>query len=378
MSNCTELDYADKLVKSAIYAPEHYATVITLACALTHKIDDVDSAPRVIALGLPGSGKSTMLRVAYRLAANCMEPTAVLAMSAPSYIAEFRMNPRCTPNLDEINQLFGEAGQNGKHSKFYSYLNQGHLRETGVAKFQENKVPLKVPIFGVAFMAGRGLGCPEDTRDRAVILAMAKAPENVQVADFSLKETKDTFTYGGNMLKSWAQRSGKLNVSACRGLHPKLNHRTMDVWGPLIAVAMEADGGEPGEWTEKALTAFDRIELNSGVPVYAPEDQLLVDYVAFCDTRNASEGVPSGDFAQYATEQPHGAYAAYRPGQFKQFAVKILGPTTPYYDSTQAKMVRGWSDVVHKMNLDHARSRKEELEASKADAPGDEFTWEDF
>lgn len=376
-SNSTEFDYCYDLVKSALYAPDHYATVILMACALSYKLDEVDSKPHILALGLKGSGKSTILKIAFRLANKPEAPTGVKAMTAPSFVAGFRVNPGGTQLLDEINHLFGEAGGNGKNSQFYTYINQSYSRETAYAQYQENRVKLKIPIFGMIFMAGLGLGCPEDTRDRSIILRMEKAPDGYEVADFSMKETKVAFSYGGRVLKSWATRASKLDLSKVRGLHPKLNHRVMEIWGPLFAVALEVDGGEPGVWTNRMLKAFERIELNGGVPVYAPEDQLLVDYLEFLKD-NKGDGIPSGAFAQYATTLPHGAYVGMKPGQFKQFAVKILGPTTPYYDAEKSVTVRGWSDIVHKLNIEHAHVRIAELEAAKDDDKGEAYEWEDF
>lgn len=379
MSNSRELDYANDLVASAIVAPDHYHHVLTVAYALTHKIDDVFTAPRILALGLKGSGKSTILKCAYRLAANACPPTGVKAMTAPSYVADFRMNPKSTHNLDELNHLFGPLGENAKGSQFYTYVNQGYSRETAYAQYQENKVKLLIPIFGVVFMAGLGLACPEDMRERSIILRMERAPVKTEVADFAIKQTRDAFDYGGKMLKSWAQRTPQLDVSAVRTLHPELNHRRLEIWGPMFAVALAADGdGEP-VWVNHMLVAFERIELNSGIPVYAPEDQLLVDYLAFAGTYDTTDGVPSGQFAEFANKLDHGAYTGMKPGQFKQFAVGILGPTTPFYDTEDKKMVRGWSDTVHAMNIDHATARLTELEAEKEDGTdSNEETWEDF
>lgn len=377
MTNSTEMDYAYELVKSALYAPDHYATVLTMACALSYKLDDVDSKPHILALGLKGSGKSTILKIAYRLASKSESVTAVKAMTAPSFVADFRMTPGCTHPLDEINHLFGQAGTNGKNSQFYTYINQSYSRETAYAQYQENRVKMKIPIFGMIFMAGLGLACPEDTRDRSIILKMEKAPDGYVLADFAMKETKEAFNYAGSMLESWAKRMPKLDLSAVRGLHKKLNHRVMEIWGPLFAVALVADGGEPGEWTDRMLVAFDRIELNGGVPVYAPEDQLLVDYLDYFAS-NPAEGVPSGEFAQFATTRQHGAYTGMKPGQFKQFAVKILGPTTPFYCQEQQKTLRGWADIVHKMNVEHAQRRLSELTAAKDDGDGEAYEWEDF
>lgn len=374
--SAAEFDYARQLTGSALYAPPHYADVITAACALTHKIDETDSAPRILALGPQGSGKSTILKIAYRLAANACPPTGVKAMTAPSYVADFRMNPRCTHNIDEVNHLFGLAGSSGKSSQFYTYLNQGYLRDTAYAQYQENRVKMQIPIFGVAFMAGRGLAAPDDLRDRSIILKMETAPDKVEVADFSMPETRAAFEYGGRMLASWAQRQPKLDVSAVRGLHPKLTHRVMEVWGPLFAITMQS--GQ--EDVDRLMTAFERIELDKGVPVYAPEDQLLLDYAEFATVVRADQGrqgVQSGAFAEFAFSQPHGAYAGMKPGQFKQFAVKILGPTQPFYLAENGKTVRGWCDTVHQMNLGHALARKDELE-NTGEASAGETNWEDF
>lgn len=353
-----ELDYARELVGDAIVAPDHYLDIITVACALTHKIDDVFTAPRILALGEKGSGKSTVLTVANYLSANAEPVTGVLAMTAPSYVADFRMNPKSTHVIDEVNHLFGEAGSSGKHNKFYTYMNQGYRRDTAFAQCQENKTTLRVPIFGVVFMAGLGLACPPDLRERSVVIRMTKAAGKQRVADFSLQETRDAFAYGHDVLKSWAQRTGKLSVEGVRGLHPDLVHRTMDVWGPLFAVAMAA--GQ--EWTDRLLVAFERIELEAGVPMYAPQDQLFLDYLAFTEA-TGNDYVACALFMAFAYDQSHGAYAGMKPGQFARFTKPLLGPTVPFWEATTEKSLRGWTSSIHLMNVSKAQALKDDLEA---------------
>lgn len=371
-----ELDYARELVGSAISAPDHYLDVITLACATTHKIDDFFSAPRILSLGEKGTGKSTVLTVASYLAANAGPVTGVLAMTAPSYVADYRMNPHTTPVIDEVNHLFGEAGSNGKSSKFYTYLNQGYRRDTAYAQYQENRVTMRIPIFGIAFLAGLGLACPPDLRERSIVIKMEKARKNVSVADFSDPNVRAAFQYGNRMLASWASSLGRLSTTDVRGLHPELNHRTMDVWGPLFAIAQAAGD----VWVKRLIVAFERIELDAGVPVYAPETQLLLDYKNFTDLTGATDGVASGQFAEYANSQDHGAYLGMKPGQFKQFAVKVLNHTVPFYDNQARKMVRGWTDTVHAMNLDAAKRELDAIALSEDnDTVTEESPWvEDF
>lgn len=371
--SATELDYARKLTGTAISAPDHVLDAFTVACAVTHRIDDLYTAFRWLTLGEAGSGKSTTLTVAGYLAANTEPVTGVLGMTAPSYVADFRMNPRSTHLIDEVHHLFGMAGQNGKQSKFYTYLNQGYLRSTAWAQQQENKTPLKIPIFGAVFMAGLGLACPPDLRDRAIIIRMQKASGKVEVADFSAPETRAAFEYAGKMLGSWMERQSPIDIATVRGIHPDLTHRTMDVWGPLFALVKSVSE----EWTDRLLLAFERIELDAGIPVYAPEDQIKMDYLKFCSMYDVSDGVPSGQFSQFANDQNHGAYLGMKPGQFRQFAVSVLGPTTPFYENDSQKMVRGWSDIVHRMNFEAATARAAELEA-KDEAVPDDFQWEDF
>lgn len=369
-----ELDYARELVASAINAPDHYHTIITLACAVTHRIDDFFSAPRILALGEAGSGKSQVLTVVSYLAAEAGPVTGVLAMTAPSYVADYRMNTHHTPVIDEVNHLFGQAGANGKSSKFYTYLNQGYRRDTAYAQMQENKVPLRIPIFGVAFLAGLGLAAPPDLRERSIIVKMTKANGNASVADFSDPEVRASFEYSRRCLASWARTLPKLSTADVRGLHPKLVHRTMDVWGPLFAVAQAAGD----VWVKQLLTAFERVELDAGIPVHAPEVQLVLDYLRYTETSDSDDGVTSGAFAEWANSQDHGAYLGMKPGQFRQFAVSVLGPTAPFYNQATQGMTRGWSDRVHQMNLDNAASLAESL--SEAGNAGDSTpeVWEDF
>ncbi len=379
VSPCAPLNYVRGVIAEAIIAPDHYLDVVALACALTHKIDDVFTAPRILALGKKGSGKSTLLTVASYLAANAGPVTGVKAMTGPSYVAEYRANEHWTGTLDEVNHLFGESGSNAKQNAFYTYLNQGYKRDTASAQHTENKVPLRIPIFGVVFLAGQGKACPEDLRDRSVILQIVKAPRDAVIADFSDETVRDKFIYAGSCLATWCKRMPALSTAAVRELklHPKLVQRNMEVWGPLVAMALAADGGVPGIWTDKAVTAFAYIELDGSEPVHTPEVQLLLDYSAYALGTNGAAGIASGAFAQFAMARQHEAYAWMRPGQFRQFATRTLGPTVPYYDDAARRTVRGWNGDVHQMNLDNAQREIDALAQDAIEADALEI-WEDF
>jgi hypothetical protein len=369
-----ELDYARTLVGQAIHAPDPYIDAITLACAVTHRINDLFSAPRVLALGPPGSGKSTLLTVASYLANCAGPPTGVLSMTAPSYVAEFRLNPAWTPCIDEISQLFGEAGSQGKGSRFYSLLNQGYRRDTAFSQCQENKVTLRIPIFGVAFLAGLGLAAPPDLRDRSIILHIEKAPAGASVADFSDPATRAQFAYANRLLGSWmlSLPGDWADVSKIKGLHPKLAHRTMDVWGSLFMVARAAGG----DWPKRVMTSFERIELDAALPVYLPEVQLQLDYLRFSELNGRSDSISSGEFAQWATTQEHGAYMGFKPAQFREFVVGILGPTVPYLDN--GRKVRGWDEDLHGLNLLAAQRTRDAIEEKQSPTISEKPEWEDF
>lgn len=368
------LDYARELTGSALHAPGHYLDVITLACALTHKIDDVYSAPRILALGPQGSGKSQVLTVANQLAAHAGPVMGIRAMTGPSYVGAFRMNPRHTPFLDEVNHLFSEAGNGGKTSAFYTYINQGYRRDTGYAQYQENRAPVLIPIFGVAFLAGLGLAAPPDMRERSVLIPMKRAGSANDVADFSDAQVRAAFAYGKLCLDSWAKSVPALSTAGLRDLHPKLRHRLMDVWGPLLAVARA--GGD--RWLKKGLLAFEYIALEGGIPVHPPEQQVILDYLDYVESRPVAEGVASGAFAQWATTREHGAYLSMKPGQFRQFAVSRLGPTSPFHMAAEGQTVRGWSGLPHQMNINNAEQLRAEIAASADPGPHEEESWEDF
>lgn len=391
------LDYTRELTGEAISAPDHYLDVITLACAVTYRVDDLWTAPYILALGTKGCGKSTLMTVAGYLANGTSSVTGITALTAPSYVAEFRLNPYHTPLLDEVNHLFGQAGNNAKSSRLRTYLNQGNNRGTAYAQFQESSVAVRVPIFGVKFMAGQGLACPDDLRDRSVILPMQSSKR--PTSDFSDEKVRCAFEYGGLVLRSWAQGLPRLSVKDVRdlNLHPKLAKRRMDVWGPLFAVAILAGDA----WLKRCMTAFERLELDNPVPVWTPETQLLLDYAAYAEEFSAktgpeedgapsfggltvpvtnskeADGIASGEFAAWANNRDHGAYAGMTPGQFKQFATKNLGPTSPFYDRGAGRTVRGWSGQIHSMNIERANSEMERIADGTRPEESPE-SWEDF
>lgn len=373
-----ELDHIRSLTESALVMPGHYITAFVLTLAVTHKIDDFRTAPRFLALGEPGSGKSTVLEIASYLASHADTPTGINQMTAPAMKSTYFMEPRTTLILDEMNHLFGESGQNGKGSEKRGILNQGYKRRTAWVKHSRSDVTVKIPAFGVVFMAGLGMAAPTDMRERSIVIKMDKLKSKPDyIADLSKAETEGAFNYGQRVLESWAKRTGKLSTEDIEDAHPKLFGRLLDVWGPLFAVAKAAGD----VWFKDCLEAFERIECDKPVPVYAPDDQLLSDYLAFVNHPgyDAADGVASGEFANFATEldSERGAYMGMKPGQFRQMAVSVLGPTTPFYDNSKSKTVRGWTDTVHAMNLQHAADRMAELEAKQADDESVTF-YEDF
>ena len=98
--------------------------------------------------------------------------------------------------------------------------------------------------------------------------------------------------------------------------------------------------------------------------------------VQFSTGREAG-GIASGEFAAWAVIREHGAYAHMPPGQFRQFAVRNLGPTAPFYDTGQGTMVRGWSGMVHTMNLERAHAERARITADTRE-DGTPEPWADF
>jgi hypothetical protein len=368
-----ELDYVRELVASAISAPDHVLDVVTLACAVTHKMDDFDSAPRVLALGKASSGKSRVLTVASYLARGAGVPAAASSVTYASYVAEYKLDPQHTTLIDEVQHIFGETGERGKASKLYAYINQGYERHTAWASNARGRTPERVPIFGVVFMAGLGLAVPADMRERAIAFTMERATVTTDLADFSDDDTVSRFTHARRVLSAWTRKLPELSTGTVKGLHPKLAHRMMQVWGPLFAIAQQAGDA----WVARTLTAFERIELDSPVPTYTPETHLWLDYLAFTDASN-SDGVSSGALAAFANDQRHGAYLSMKPGQFRQFATRILGPTAAYWDTATREHVRGWSGTSHEMNLAVARNEVERLAAEDEVKPDEPVVWTDF
>jgi hypothetical protein len=111
--------------------------------------------------------------------------------------------------------------------------------------------------------------------------------------------------------------------------------------------------------THTRLTRQKKRLVSSGVYKKECINSLYVTYFSLGEDQKS---VRSGLLAQIAYPvvtriQPM------QPGQFKQFAVKVLGPTTPYYDGE--KTVRGWTGVVHTTNLHEAEIALKEMEDAR-------------
>jgi hypothetical protein len=285
----TPLDYARAFAGRLVYATPEQLDALTLLVTVSHVINCFTTVPRGLAVSdEPGSGKSTVLHFARMLGWRAWSGTNA---TEPAIKAKF-IEGECTLIVDEISKLFGESGMNGKNSKLYQLLVSGY--ESGATTaFSAGRVTEDVPIYGVAVAAGLRKAAPDDLRSRSVIWQMKPAPPAVAEA---LEDALDPSTraYGldlGKALHKWARSSAEemreFAKNGLRGLHPKLNGRRRQVWGPLFAVAHVAGS----DWPARCLRAFLDLALDSGErPVLVPEEQVLLDAADFTGQHGTEEG----------------------------------------------------------------------------------------
>jgi hypothetical protein len=368
-----------------IAAPDHYHDVLALTMALTHVTDAVNTACRVIAIGEPNSGKSTILEAAELLAHQPMMTTAKLA-TVPSIKSHFANaeGGDATVIVDEISKLFGEGATRGGTSALYAMMVSGYKRRTAFIYDERQGATRKIPTFGVMFTAGIGRAAPDDFRSRSVVLFMKQATDRqlLSIRDMADPAIETDADHARQSLRSWARSvkdSVARDMNLVRKLHPKLQGRKAEVWGPLFSVALQAGG----DWLERCALAFERLALGNEAPEVTPRDQVTLDYYVYA-TENKLDKVRSRELWRYCESLGRDIYAPYNSarGFGKGLAIPSLGGTSQWREGTE--VIRGWDKREHILLIRQAERILARIEASKKTdlvelaTIADENPYEDF
>lgn len=265
-------------VKGLWWGPDEYLDAITLMLAVTHVKDYFTSVPfALITSGKPKTGKTTLSTHIPLLLAD--SPWEINSLTTePAIRAKF--NDRVPPSavcVPDASKIFGESGMNGRTAKAYQLLVAGYLRN-GKIEVSVNRVSTQLPAYFVAFIDGLNNAVPGDLATRAIHFKVNPKPSNIRLRDaLSIPVSKEAEPLK-KALHRWATSSRRemqaFMLSGVTRVHPLLVDRTMQIWGPVFAVAHAAGGG----WPQRCMAAFLEMALDENdKPVVLVGQKALLD-----------------------------------------------------------------------------------------------------
>jgi hypothetical protein len=297
------LAFIDRLV----YAPDEYKRALTMMLAVSHVRDAFTTVPHLLATAeKPATGKSTIATDIPMLLA--FTPWKIGKMTTePALRNRYLERVRPNPVADDIGKIFGDNGTNGRSSMIYALLIDCY-RKDGMVSVSRNGVNQDLPSFGMAFMNGLKNAVPGDLFTRAIWFQMKEAPEGLQLRDALEDSVRADAEVLKEALHSWASARQEQMKQFMRGpvrfVHPKLEKRRRQKWGPVFAAA-EAAGGM---WPRWIYDAFVMIELDAGEkPELVPEQFTLLDTADLIMSRNL-ESVFMSDLMVMLRNKPTGDY----------------------------------------------------------------------
>lgn len=340
------LSFVDQLV----YAPDEYKRALVMMLAVSHVRDYFTTVPHLLATAeKPASGKTTIAADIPGLLA--FNPYKIGKLTTePALRNKYLERVRPNPVADDIGKIFGDNGTNGRSSLIYALLIDCY-RKDGVVSVSRNGGTQDLPSFGMAFMNGLKNAVPGDLFTRAIWYQMHEAPEGLQLRDALEDSVRADAEILKEALHSWAGSRGEQMRGFMRGpvrfIHPKLEKRKRQIWGPLFAAAAAAGG----DWPRWIYDAFVMIALDaSEKPVLVPEQFTLLDtadlimargleHVFLADLMRLLRDKPTGDYYRKA-EDSHLTQNILPAGLGK--AVPLVGTVLTGDNAGQYGRAKGW------------------------------------
>ena len=243
------LDQVRKFLARFVAFPTEAALdAVTTWIAHAHLIDACANTPRLALLSPePGSGKTRALEVLDLLVP---EPMHALSASAPAVFRSIRAS-RPTLLFDEVDTIFGRAGNGDPSEDLRALLNAGHREGASIPRcVGPNHDVEQFPAYAAVALAGLG-NLPETVMSRSVVIRMRKRAPDERVEAFRRRMHGPEGEALRDRLASWANSAATSVEEAWPEMPEGVADRAADVWEPLLAVA-DAAGGR---WPAAARTA---------------------------------------------------------------------------------------------------------------------------
>lgn len=274
---CQALDYiANEANGHVIFQDKSDADAIALWIASCYLLDHWVLFPKLL-INSPERecGKSTALQVVEAFVRNGRIASSI----TPS--AVYRFIESCSPTL-----LIDEADRSLRgNEELNAIINAGHTRRTAIKMLSGKGAdgewkPVEFSLWCPQVIAG--IGEFEDTlMSRSIVIGLRRKLTSEQVSRMHIRYFEDQ-EFVRKFLLDWSEGASPSTTQF--DPPPQAGNRMQDNWEPLFRVASMAGG----TWTERALNAFNVIEVqrkpdkvsSSGSDLLADIREILKDEIA--------------------------------------------------------------------------------------------------
>lgn len=271
------LSVTRNFIETIMWAPEEQLDALTLILALTHVKDLSPNVPYVLATGKREAGKSTLTKNIPLLLAS--RTFIVDRLTTSQAVREVFLNaePPDTLLFDDASKIWGESGRSST-TNVPTQLAVAAYEDTGKVSVSRNGSTVNAPAYAVCFFNGLGNVLPDDVRTRCIVFPTTAKPEGVRKRGARSVPVRKDAEPVKLQLSRWANSvkrdAASWLIENGHRIHPLLDSRLLQLWGPLFALADAAGGA----WPRKCMDAFLALGLDaSEKPVVQRDEQALLD-----------------------------------------------------------------------------------------------------
>lgn len=304
-------DYALNAVRNfagaIMWAPEEHLDALTLVLALTHVKGISPNVPSVLATGAAESGKSTLTKNIPLLLAS--SPFIVDRGVTEQGLRNKFLEATAPDTLiwDDASKIWGQDGRRAS-TTIQTQLAVNSYEDTGKISVSRNGSTVDAPTYCVSFYNGLGDVLPSDVRTRCIEFPTRAKPPGVRTLNARSKAVMLEAEPLKAELHRWTAQNKRAMetwlIDNGHRIHPLLNSRLLQLWGPLFAIAHAAGG----TWPKRCRDAFLALGLDeSEKPVPQRDEQALLDTARFIE-QTGVDRVFTAELVPWLRELPNEFY----------------------------------------------------------------------
>lgn len=316
-------------MKTIMDAPEEHLVVMTLAVALSHVKYISPNVCYVLAQGEAESGKSTLTQhIPLLLASNPFQVSRLTSSDAVRN-AFLERDEIDTLVFDDASKIWGASGRSSQMN-IQTQLAVNAYSDLGTVAVSRSGTTVKARAYGVCFFNGLGDVIPDDAATRCIKLTLVKRAEGAKrMKNAGSPMVRSDAALLKKELHRWAN-SRRREMAAWlvendHKIHPLLNDRLLQLWGPLFAIAHAAGG----DWPQLCMDAFLSVGLDeSEKPVVQRDEQALLD-VARIATQSGARVLFFGDLVRGLRSLPDAFYRKAGTRDLYELLEEVMGESQP-------------------------------------------------